>query len=105
MAFNPNYDNAKFQAGQAELANAIWLLTWREMLELARAKGGCVVQMLVPPGLSKMQEAEADMAKDKGVPVVVLDCRQVWVSNIDISMILNVAPNSTCGGQRQRRLT
>ena len=24
-----------------------------------------------------MQEAEADMAKDKGVPVVVLDCRQV----------------------------
>ena len=77
MAFNPNYDNAKFQAGQAELANAIWLLTWREMLELARAKGGCVVQMLVPPGLSKMQEAEADMAKDKGVPVVVLDCRQV----------------------------
>ena len=62
MAFNPNYDNAKFQAGQSELANAIWLLTWRDMLELARAKGGCVVQMLVPPGLSKMQEAEADLS-------------------------------------------
>ena len=33
--------------------------------------------MVVHPGLSKMQEAEADMAKDKGVPVVVLDCREV----------------------------
>eukprot|EP01047_Picozoa_sp_COSAG01_P075460 COSAG01_NODE_12939_length_1660_cov_0.933376_2_plen_176_part_00 len=53
------------------------LLTWREMLELARIKGGCVVQMIVPPGLSKMQVAEADMAADKGVPVVVINCEAV----------------------------
>ena len=39
-------------------------------------RGRCI-QVKVHGRLSDMQEAEADMAKDKGVPVVVLDCRQV----------------------------
>ena len=68
LFFSSNIEQGSVRAG---------LLTWREMLELARIKGGCVIQMLVPPELSKMQLAEADMAKDKGVLVVKLDCRSV----------------------------
>ena len=39
--------------------------------------GGRVIQIIVAPGLSEMQEAEASMAEDKGVPVVRLDCSEV----------------------------
>ena len=77
MAFNPNTDNAFLMEGDATSANAIWLRNWRERLEDARRTGGAVVQVLVPPGLSQMQLAEADMAADKGVPVVLVDCSNV----------------------------
>ena len=36
-----------------------------------------MLQVLVPPGLSTMQQAEADMAAEKGVPVVVVDCTRI----------------------------
>ena len=77
MVFNPNADNAFLMEGDATQANSIWLRNWRERLEDARRTGGAVVQILVAPGLSQMQLAEADMAADKGVPVVLLDCTLV----------------------------
>ncbi len=40
-------------------------------LRLGSCCGRCI-QVIVHGGLSKMQEAEADMAKDKGVPVIKL---------------------------------
>ena len=43
----------------------------------AKATGGRVVQIFAPGGLSEMQEAEASMAEDKGVPVVRLDCSEL----------------------------
>ena len=70
LVFNPNFDNAYLMDGDAESANAIWLRNWLYFLELAQRKGGYVVQIVVDPGLSHMQEAEADMAADWGVPVV-----------------------------------
>ena len=72
--FDPNADNAFLMEGVAESANAIWLLNWREQLENARRTGGAVLQLLVAPGLSKMQLAEASMAADRGVRIVTIDC-------------------------------
>ena len=46
-------------------------------MERAKETGGRVVQVVVTPGLSHMQEAEAMMAKAWGVPVVKLDCTKV----------------------------
>lgn len=71
--FNPNTDNTKLAAGNSAEANAIWLRRWREMLQRAHQTGGCLLQVLsVGEGLSHMQHAEADMAADKHVPIVVL---------------------------------
>ena len=77
MTFDPNGDNAFLMKGDSSSADAIWLRNWRWALELARKTGGCCVQIVVKPGLSEMQKAEADMADDKGVRVVRLDCSEV----------------------------
>ena len=77
IVFNPNTDNSLLMRGDPEAANAIWLLNWRKALERAKKTGGRCVQIIVGPGLSEMQEAEASMAEDKGVPVVRLDCSEV----------------------------
>jgi hypothetical protein len=72
--FNPNTDNNKLAAGKDAEANAIWLRRWRDMLERTQQTGGCLLQILsVGEGLSHMQHAEADMAADKHVPVVVIE--------------------------------
>mmetsp|Transcript_7830 Transcript_7830/g.15955 ORF Transcript_7830/g.15955 Transcript_7830/m.15955 type:complete len:111 (-) Transcript_7830:33-365(-) len=42
-----------------------------------RATGGVVLQLLVPPGPSDYQIAEADMARKEGVEVVVVDCTDI----------------------------
>jgi len=79
--FDPNGDNAFLMTGDPEAANAIWLQNWRDVgLARARETGGRVIQIVVPPGLSDMQVAEAGMAEDKGVDVVRLDCSEVEVS-------------------------
>merc|ERR1712147_429102 len=71
--FNPNSDNNKIAAGDHAKANAIWLKRWREMLNKAHQTGGSVVQLFSQKeNLSDMQEAEADMAADKKVPVKVI---------------------------------
>lgn len=71
--FNPNTDNAAMAGQVAADANMIWLKRWREMLTLAARTGGCVLQIcIVGEKLSDMQDAEADMAADKGVRVVQL---------------------------------
>ena len=75
--FDPNGDNAFLMEGQSESTNAIWLKNWRWALERARQTGGCCVQVVVKPGLSMMQEAEAEMAAEKGVRVVRLNCSEV----------------------------
>jgi len=67
--FNPNTDNAFIMGGIAKEANGIWLLNWRRYLTRARETGGKVLQILVDEP-SYMQQAEADMALDKGVPVI-----------------------------------
>ena len=77
FVFDPNGDNAFLMKGDSNAANAIWLLNWLAALERAQETGGRVVQVVVPPGLSHMQEAEATMAKAWGVPVVKLDCSEV----------------------------
>jgi len=71
-AFNPNSDNAFLMLGVAEQANAIWLKNWRWALGLSWRTGGRVLQIVVG-GLSFMQQAEAEMAADKGVPVFRVD--------------------------------
>ena len=63
--------------GDVESANAIWLLNWRAQLENARRTGGAVLQIVVEPGLSKMQLAEESMAADKGVRVIRIDCTKI----------------------------
>ena len=63
--------------GNSKNANAIWLLNWLKALARAKETGGRVIQIVVKPGLSKMQEAEALMASMWGVEVVKLDCREV----------------------------
>ena len=77
IVFNPNTDNSLLMRGDPEAANAIWLLNWRKALDRAKKTGGRCVQIIVQGGLSEMQEAEASMAEDKGVPVVRLDCSEV----------------------------
>ena len=77
IVFNPNSDNALSMKGDPEASNAIWLLNWRKALVRAKKTGGRCVQIIVQGGLSEMQEAEASMAEDKGVPVVRLDCSEV----------------------------
>ena len=75
LAFNPNYDNAFLMAGNSNNSNAIWLRNWRKVgLENAQKTGGACVQVVTLPDLSEMQRVEADMAADKGVRVVKLDC-------------------------------
>ena len=75
--FDPNADNAFLMSGDPESANAIWLRNWREVgLENARRTGGAVIQLVVAPGLSEMQIAEASMTADRGVRVVRIDCRR-----------------------------
>ena len=71
--FNPNRDNAAIQGGDEAKANGIWLKTWRQALVRAKQTGGCMIRLDVEEvGLSAMQEAETDMAMDKGVPVVTV---------------------------------
>ena len=77
IVFNPNTDNALSMKGDPEASNAIWLLNWRKALVRAKKTGGRMIQIIVGGGLSEMQEAEASMAEDKGVPVVRLDCSEV----------------------------
>lgn len=78
MVFNPNCDNAFLLSGDSESANDQWLLNWRQIgLENTRRKGGAVIQVVTPPGLSKMQIAEASMAADQGVRVVKIDCKNL----------------------------
>ena len=82
--FDPNADNAFLMDGDPTQANAIWLLNWRQVgLENARRTGGSCIQVLVPPGPSPMQIAEASMANDRGVPVVRIDCSQTSIA-IDV---------------------
>jgi hypothetical protein len=73
--FNPNYDNAFLMGGNKEKADGVWLKNWREVgLEAAKRTGGACVQLVTPPGLSPMQEAEASMARSEGVRIVRIDC-------------------------------
>ena len=84
IVFNPNTDNALSMKGDPEASNAIWLLNWRKALVRAKKTGGRMIQIVVAGGLSEMQEAEASMAEDKGVPVVRLDCSEVeGYANLD----------------------
>ena len=81
--FNPNRDNACLMGsaflmgGKGESASAIRLKNYRWALDRAHQTGGCCVQVVVKPGLSIMQVAEAEMAAEKGVRVVRLDCSNV----------------------------
>ena len=66
--------------GDADEAAGWAHLNWRggEVgLERCRATGGCVLQLIVPPGVSPMQRAEAEAAADKGVRVLLVDLRGV----------------------------
>eukprot|EP01047_Picozoa_sp_COSAG01_P078695 COSAG01_NODE_14638_length_1428_cov_1.483822_1_plen_433_part_01 len=93
--FNPNYDNAFLMRGNSEEANSIWLLNFRNVgLENARRTGGACIQVVTPPGLSQMQIAEADMAKDKGVRVVRLDCREVSYAKAKATLMAMPAFNA-----------
>lgn len=103
--WNPNSDNALISAGDDEHANSRWLVMWRHMLVLASQKQGRLVQLVSRPGLSPMQEAESDMASDKGVPVIRVDLQvfgrgtaQVREALVDrFSQVLEYAH-----GQRER---
>jgi hypothetical protein len=76
--FDPNADNAFLMEGDLDEANATWLLNWRDVgLENARRTGGAVIQLVVSPGLSKMQMAEESMAADAGVRVIKVDLTQL----------------------------
>ena len=61
--------------GDPEASNAIWLLNWRGARP--RQEDGRPRAQVIVGALSEMQEAEASMAEDKGVPVVRLDCSEV----------------------------
>eukprot|EP01047_Picozoa_sp_COSAG01_P072315 COSAG01_NODE_11465_length_1928_cov_4.188628_1_plen_569_part_01 len=72
--YNPNLDNCFLMGGDSHTADASWLNNWRERgLMKARDTGGACLQVVTPPGLSPMQEAEAAIAKNVGVRVVRLD--------------------------------
>merc|ERR1712232_337270 len=61
--------------GSRNEANAIWLWNWRKVgLHNAKRTGGCLIQVLVQPGPSCMQDAEEDMALCEGVPVIKIRC-------------------------------
>ena len=70
--FDPNTDNAFITEGDEEEANGKWLKNWRKTLKLARRSKGKVLQILVCEP-SPMQDAEADMARSEGVPVLKID--------------------------------
>ena len=56
------------------------LLNWRSAevgLDRAKQTGGCVLQLIVPPGPSDLQLVEASMARDKLVPLVQVDCTAI----------------------------
>ena len=75
--FNPNVEGQFLTEGDADQANGWYCLNWRSAefgLERVRSTGGCVLQLIVPPGPSPMQVAEADMAREKGVPLLTVDC-------------------------------
>ena len=75
--FNPNVDSAFLTEGDVEQANGWYVLNFRSAefgLERVRQTGGTVLQLIVPPGPSPMQIAEADMAREKGVPLLAVDC-------------------------------
>ena len=75
VAYDPNGTNAYLTAGKgSDRPQAVWLLNWRQALSRAKETGGCCVQIVVKPGLSDMQRAEASMAADKGVRV----CTPHW---------------------------
>lgn len=78
--FNPHAEGALLTDGDVEQAHGWYVLNWRSAefgLERARRSGGCVLQLLVPPGPSPMQIAEAEMAREKGVRVIVVDCTAI----------------------------
>jgi hypothetical protein len=75
--FNPHEEGQFLTEGDVAQANGWYCLNVRSAefgLERVRATGGTVLQLLVPPGPSPMQVAEADMAREKGVPVLTIDC-------------------------------
>ena len=72
--FDPNRDNVALEGGDELTANGVWLKTWRTMLTHAQQTNGRMIRLdFSPAGLSPMQEAETDMAQDKGVPVTVVE--------------------------------
>ena len=82
------------------------LLNWRSGdfgLARVRATGGVVLQIVVPPGPSKMQLAEAEMAAEKGIEVLTVDCMSIRTEAFDyhfaempkVQALLNSAASST----------
>ena len=49
---------------------------WQMAMARAKETGGRLVQIIVPGGLSPVQQAEADLAEALGIEVVRLDCTQ-----------------------------
>ena len=84
--YNPNEDNRKLQENDPAGANAKWLKRWRDMLRATKEKRGVCIQILCPDRfpMSPMQVEEADMAKDKGVRVVVLEFPSAGLSDSEI---------------------
>lgn len=75
--FHPHEEGQFVGEGDVAQASGWYCLNWRSAefgLEKVRATGGTVLQLIVPPGPSPMQVAEADMAREKGVPVLTVDC-------------------------------
>ena len=80
--FNPNVDNAFLLGGLTDPEAVLErkLLNWRSAevgLDRAKQTGGCVLQLIVPPGPSDLQLVEASMARDKLVPLVQVDCTAI----------------------------
>ena len=61
----------------SELVESSHLMRWRVELEKARKSGGSVVQVITRPGLSDLQQLEASIAADLGVPIVPVDLTNV----------------------------
>ena len=71
-------------AGLDSRASAKWLKQWRAALVITKEKGDFVIQPIYEPlGISEMQEAEADMAADKGVAVVSFQFNAADAATID----------------------
>jgi len=80
--FNPNVDHAFLLDGKTDIEGVRGRMlrnTLSDTCGLARVKAteGVVLQLLVPPGPSDYQIAEAQMAREKSVHVVVVDCRAI----------------------------